>query len=480
MATANFFAPGFDEQVEAQNIERSRKYAEMLRQQAETPLQGQMVSGHYVAPSWTQHLANLLKTYQGVKGMQDADERQKALAQAVRGRQTQDMQQFSKILGGTAAQPTGQSYQTGANEMGDEAATVPQWQGAQAANPMGAFQYAMGSQTPALQQIGLQGSIQMAQEKAKREAAAAEQAKVLQVIQQAGSPQAAIAAGAPPELVKQFYEARNIGRDKVTFQDVGGEKVAVTEYGDRPVGVAPLQKTGNPFSDLVVRDANGNIVPNTPLVQTKEGIARAGASRTNVAVHMPDKKFYEGLGTAVSGQIEKGFEQAQSAVQTLNNANQIATGLEKAIVGPAANQRLSLAQLGAALGIGGKDNEEVLNNTRNVIQGLARQELAAAGQMKGQGQITENERVILKKAESGDISQLTKTEIQTLVGALRKTARARIAIHQKNLERLGDDPQTGTIRQYLNIEVPEDVPFGVQPQVPQSTPQMPAGFKVVR
>lgn len=350
MATANFFAPGFDEQVEAQNIERSRKYAEMLRQQAETPLQGQMVSGHYVAPSWTQHLANLLKTYQGVKGMQDADERQKALAQAVRGRQTQEMQQFSKILGGTAAQPTGQSYQTGANEMGDEAATVPQWQGAQAANPMGAFQYAMGSQTPALQQIGLQGSIQMAQEKAKREAAAAEQAKVLQVIQQAGSPQAAIAAGAPPELVKQFYEARNLGRDKVTFQDVGGEKVAVTEYGDRPAGVAPLQKTGNPFSDLVVRDANGNIVPNTPLVQTKEGIARAGKPQISVDARnystqeSEQSKIYGRALGDIRAEITKSAVDAPKRMAQLDRMETLLKDIDGGKLAPTAAQIASAAQ----------------------------------------------------------------------------------------------------------------------------------------
>lgn len=460
MAQANFFAPGFDDQIEAQNIERQRRYAELLRDQSQQQPQGQMVSGHFVAPSWTQQLAQVLKAYQGGKGARDADERQKALAEAVRGRTKEEMTKFTGLMSGAPAQATGQIYQTGANEMGDEAAAVPQWQGAQKPDMNAAYQYAAGAQTPALQQIGVQGSMQMAQERAKLAQAQAEQQRILGLIKSAGSPQAAIAAGAPPELVKQFYESQNYGRQKVEYKDVGGKLVPVTEFGDQPTGVAPLNKTGNPFSDLVVAGPDGTVVQNAPLVAAKTGIAKAGASKNNVNVNMPDKKFYEGLGTAVSGQIEKGFEQAQAAVQTLNNANQIASGLEKAFVGPMANQRVALAQIGQVLGVGGKDSEEMLVNTRNVIQGLARQELAAAGQMKGQGQITESERAILRKAESGDISTFTKPEMQLFTGAIRKTARARIANHQRNLQNLGSDPQAGTILPYLQIEAPEDVPIG--------------------
>lgn len=158
---ANFFQPGFDEQTENQNIERQRQYAQLLRQQSEQSPQSQMVSGHYVAPSWTQGLAQMLKAYQGGKGMREADARQKALAEAVRGRQTEEMGQFAKLMGGAPAQATGQTYQTGANEMGDEAATVPQYQGATAPDPRAAYQFAAGAKTPGLAQAGLQGLMQM-------------------------------------------------------------------------------------------------------------------------------------------------------------------------------------------------------------------------------------------------------------------------------------------------------------------------------
>jgi len=51
-------------------LKRRLKMAEALQQQ-ELP-QGQMVSGHYVAPSWTQYLANAIGKYQGAKQEKEA------------------------------------------------------------------------------------------------------------------------------------------------------------------------------------------------------------------------------------------------------------------------------------------------------------------------------------------------------------------------------------------------------------------------
>ena len=46
-----------------QDISQQRKLAEQLRAQSQEQLNGQMVSGHYVAPSWTQHIARVLQGY---------------------------------------------------------------------------------------------------------------------------------------------------------------------------------------------------------------------------------------------------------------------------------------------------------------------------------------------------------------------------------------------------------------------------------
>ena len=436
--------------------QRRQQYAQ--QSQFNAP-QGQMIGRHYVAPNALQYLASGLRSLGGMRGQQLAEEelgqiqqgKNQAIASALRG--------FSDMAQGRPADVLPP----------DQAGPV---RPAQAPDMAGAYQSLLSAPTTELRQMGMQGLTQQAQANAK----SAQEAQWRQILASAPDAQAAQRAGVPADYVKSYYELRNAGRDKVKFTDVGGKLVPVNEYGEVPSGVVSLDKTGNPFSDLLVRDpTTGSLVPNAPLVTAKERIAKARASKTNVSVNMPDKKFYEGLGTAVSGQIEKGFEQAQSAVQTLNNANQIASGLEKAFVGPLANQRVTLAQIGQVLGVSGKDATEALVNTRNVIQGLARQELAAAGQMKGQGQITENERAILKKAEAGEISTMTKPELQTFIGAIRKTARSRIAAHQRNIQQLGSDPQAATILPYLQVEVPQD--FGGQPMQPSGMPQ---GFQVIR
>lgn len=426
------------------------------RTQYQSP-QGRMAGRIYVAPNPLEYMANLLRSagagreaeLAGQEAQQLQSQKTQAISSALKG--------FSEMAQGRPADVLPE----------DQAGPV---RSAQAPDMAGAYQQLLNAPTPELRQMGLQGVTQQAQKAAQ----AAENQRLIAALRNAENPQAAIAAGVPPELVKSYYEAPNLGRAKVKFQDVGGQLVPVDEYGATPQGVSPIAKTGNPFSDLLVAGPGGQLVPNAPLVGAKKSIAKAGAS--NTTINMPDKKFYEGLGTAVSGQIEKGFEQAQSAVQTLNNANQIAANLDKAIVGPLANQRIGLARVGEMLGVTGADTREVLNNTRGVIQGLARQELAAAGQMKGQGQITESEREILRRAEAGNVQDFTKGELQTFVNAIRRTARSRIQTHQQNVQRLGQDPQAGTVVPFLQLEAPQDVPFSGQQR---PTQDVGGGFRIV-
>lgn len=463
MAQANFFAPGFDEQIESQNIERNRRYADLLRQKSMDSPQGNMVSGHYVAPSWTQHLATLLQGYAGGKANRDADERQKALAEAVRGRNTAEMGQFTKMLSGAPAQATGQQYQTGANEMGDEAATVPQWSGAQKPDINAAYQFAAGAKTPALQQAGLQGTMQMAQQRAAQEQAAAQQQRILGIIQSAGSPQAAIAAGAPPELVKQFYEARNLGRDKVTFQDVGGEKVAVTEYGDRPAGVAPLQKTGNPFSDLVVRDQNGNIVPNAPLASTKAGIARAGkpeitvdARNYNTQESEQSKVYGKQLGE-IRGTITQAGIDAPKRIAQIDRMDELLKGIDGGRFAPAGAEVASAAN---SLGI--KIDPKLGN--KQAAEALAI-EMALKMRQPGSGPMTDK-----------DFDNFLKT-----VPSLAKTSEGRAQISQTMRAALQRDMEAAKFsRDYAkqNGGVIDDNYFEALADFynknPVVTPQMPA------
>lgn len=258
------------------------------------------------------------------------------------------------------------------------------------------------------------------------------------------------------ESVAKFAQTGNYG-DLIPARKM---EVAEGQVYD-PYNVKPgtaFQKRPNMAADLLVPGPDGSLIPNEPLLRAKRDIARAGAS--NVSVNTAAKPMLTELGKGVGESINSAFTGAQSAAQTLANANQIASALPKAITGPTANVRLQLAQVGQMMGVGGANTAEVLQNTRAVMQGLARQELAAAGQMRGQGQITESERAILRKAEAGQINEMTKPELEAFVSAIRKTANARIASHQRNLDRLSQDPNAQPMVDYMRVEVPQSVPLG--------------------
>jgi hypothetical protein len=463
MAQANFFQPGFDEQIEAQNIERQRQYAQLLRQKGDQAPQSQMVSGHYVAPSITQNLAQLLNAYQGGQGVRQADERQKALAEAVRGRQSEEMGQFTKLLGG---EPARDIQPLTPND--DEGNAMPVAQKAAVPGDINAaYQYAASARTPGLQQMGTQGQLQMAQEQAKQAQAQAQQQRMMAVLQSAPGPQQAIAAGVPPEMVKQYYESRNYGRDEVTFQDVGGQKVPVTKFGDRPSGVAPLEMTGNPYKDLLVSDGKGGFMPNAPLVGVKSGIARAGAS--NVSVNT--EKGY-------AGEIAKGLaasdlatiDAARAAGDRIRNAQSIKSYLDKnPITGTGAEARLALNKALTTAGI--IDGKQV-QNTETLAGLLASSTLDAiktSGLGGGQG-FTDKDRAFLERAKSGNL-EVNASTLRDLADMNERAGRASISKGKAVADRLKNNPTMGTVGQEFNFDEPAAVTGAPDPASAKPMPQ---------
>jgi hypothetical protein len=82
---------------EASDISRQRKLAEMLTLKAFEQPQGNLVSGRYVAPSWTQQLAPLVSGIAGQAMGKNLDEKQLALAEALRGKQAKEIQQYGQL-----------------------------------------------------------------------------------------------------------------------------------------------------------------------------------------------------------------------------------------------------------------------------------------------------------------------------------------------------------------------------------------------
>lgn len=83
---------------QVQGINRQLKMADILRQQSQQTPQGQMVSGIYVAPSVTQHLANLLRGYQSGKMEKDAEQKQTDLYKGYQEKQTSAAQKLAEAL----------------------------------------------------------------------------------------------------------------------------------------------------------------------------------------------------------------------------------------------------------------------------------------------------------------------------------------------------------------------------------------------
>jgi hypothetical protein len=418
--------------------------------------QGQMIGRRFVAPNVLQQLAAGLRGYGAIQGEQQAGQELKDLQGKRKTAIADALRNFGdKSTGAPAVASTTTPTQMPSFDEADAASmqgvegygATTGAQAARAPDPRGANASLMNAPDAALRQMGMKGMMEMAQQ----DAAKVQQQQYIDILRNAKTPQDALAAGVPFETVKNFTESKDLGRQKVQYKDVGGKLVPVTEYGDQPTNVAPLDKTGNPFSDLVL-SKDGVMVPNAPLVNVKGQIAQKSAS--NISVNTANKPMLTELGKGVGEGITNAWTGAQSAAGTLQNVQQMRTGLEKAIVGPGANQRVTLSQIGQVLGVNGKDATEQLENTRMVMQGLARQELSAAGQMKGQGQITESERSILRKAESGQINELTKPELNTLLGALERTATSRINTHNQNLQRLRQDPNAAGVAQFMQVDAP--------------------------
>ena len=177
----------------------------------------------------------------------------------------------------------------------------------------------------------------------------------------------------------------------------------------------------------------------------KAGIGQVGnyrqqiAPKTDVKVNTGEKVRVNEINKDIVTQMGEFTSQARSANDTLMNVDRILPALSGAITGPLADSRTTLIRVGQQLGIVGKDANDVLAKTQILVQGLAQQELAAAGQMKGQGAITAPERELLRRASVGDQS-LSAAELETALKTAQKVAKYRISQHQEYLSKFSALP----------------------------------------
>jgi len=177
---------------------------------------------------------------------------------------------------------------------------------------------------------------------------------------------------------------------------------------------------------------------------------KAGAPSTTITLP-GDKKMAEVLGAKGAERLDSSLTQAQEAQSTIQNINELRPILAEGVfAGPLSAAPRAVAQIASSLGITGKDTKELLDRTAVAMQGLAKFELSAAAAMRGQGAITENERVLIQRAAGGRLDQFTAPEVQSLLTAMEKTANYRIASHNRQLD---------VLRRSGSPEVRDLVPF---------------------
>jgi len=469
-------------------IDQQQILADQLRRyqaQAQTQApQGRMAGRVYVAPNPLEYLAAGLRGVGGMRGEQQTQQamtdlqakRQKEMAELLAG--------FSKDMQGTPYNPGTQ----GLEEFGR--ASIPE-QAAVPGSMEKGFERLATSQFPEFQKMGMQGQVSTAQAQQQRAQLLAdeerkraqlladaerargmkaeEQQRMLGILQQTqGNPQAAIAAGVPPEVVKSFYESPNFGRAKVTFQDAGGSRVPVTEYGETPKGVAPIPKTlgpADPSKDLLLPDpANPNrMIPNAQLIGVKGGLAEKGAARLSVDARNyntqeseQSKVYGKSLGEMRATINQAGYD-APAKLARLDRMEQLLAGVDGGAAAPAMAEIASFAN---SLGVKIDPN---LGN-KQAAEALAR-EMAATLRQPGTGPMTDKDfDNFLKQVPSLSKTAEGRTEII-------KTLRAAVARDQMaaKFQREYAQKNKGTIDDKFF-----DVLADFYAQNPVVTPAMPA------
>jgi hypothetical protein len=284
----------------------------------------------------------------------------------------------------------------------------------------------------------------------------------------------------PKEGIQKLYELSQPPKTQgQAFKAADGNYYIQTENGGViPAPIAPADLGAEEYGAPVAQVVNGQIQmvqynkkgepriaqgtmpyePQSPDIRSVEyllgnnlggtgasGISQVGdyrqqiAPKTDVRVNTGEKVRAGEINKDIVAQMGDFTSQARSANDTLMNVDRMLPALQGAITGPLADSRTTLIRVGQQLGVVGKDANDVLAKTQILVQGLAQQELSAAGQMKGQGAITAPERELLRRASVGD-QNMSPTELKTALEIAQKVARYRIAQHQEYLSKFSALP----------------------------------------
>ena len=252
------------------------------------------------------------------------------------------------------------------------------------------------------------------------------------------------------------------------------------EVIDRPLTATPYEKP--PEINRSVTDAivSSGIDPKSAEGKKiyRELVAKQTSHPQGTSVKI-ENKMGEGVAAQIGPMMKDSLDVATGAVKQVDASQRVISAIDKGqiIAGPLAGGRVTLAQMGQALGVGGADAKEQLANTRQVIRGLAEMTLQGRSQMKGQGAITESEGLLAEKANSGRIEDLTVPEIKQLALASERAARFAHAEHERKYLEMANNPTTSSLATYYKGPA---MPPPITAQPPAAPKSSGGAWKVVK
>ena len=373
-------------QPQFQQANTQQRMADLLMQQGmQGQPQGQMVSGHYVKPSWSQQLAPVANQALALFAGYQADKGQTDLASALRQRKAQDVQNYMEAMSPVAAKeggiagPNGMTTQTTADMYGPNMELNPAYKQVAPVEGRGpdfakAFQVAYNSYDPALR------------------------AQALDMIKSETLPEGATKGRM--NLQTGQWEAYAHGNQKMSGEvRTAAQLLGITKPMEQwtPQDYALVNQKANE------RERAKGTVVNIPNFMEK---TFGGEVATDQA-----KKFNAMQGVAQNSPIVLG--QIQNARDILKSG--------KFFSGPTANIQQDMALYADALGLGGKDTTTKAANTQSLITGAADSTLnsiATSGLGSGQG-FTDKDLRFLQDAKSFRIT-MNKENINRVLNLQEK------------------------------------------------------------
>ena len=387
-------------------LQRQKQYAAALLQQNQQP-QGQMIGGRFVAPSWTQQLNATLNPLLGAYMLNQADTKQAQLAEAIRQQGDKDLMAYGQAVtpkpaveGGIYGPDNKLTTQTTADMYGANMELNPQYK-----------------------KVAPQAAVEP------------DFAKGMRILRNSKDPEN-----------RQLAKMLMADQMKTLILPEGSTAIRGSLFGTGGQTVQGAPKDPTEYREYVKAKEGGF---QGSFFDYQTALKKAGASNVSVS-------GAKDLSNQVGDIGKESKIAAMGAVQTADAANRIIQAVDsnKLFTGIGANQRLTAAQLADGLGLGGKDTNQKIGNSRQAMQGLAQLTLQGRKQMRGEGAITQSEGELAERAMSGEIN-FTAGEIRQLAEAAKRSAKFQYDMHQNIINTMKVDPSTRGLIPYF--DVPADV-----------------------